>query len=304
MASAIADADAGEPRAVESEIERLRKKVENFPSPSSYARLAELLHLAKQDFEAEAVCRKCIKEFPRQAQPFVILAEIQMATGRHDAVGESLRAALERDPRHYAAARMYADWLEQRQDLSGALTQLKQILSYRPDDAQVKQRIAELQARQRAATGTAPPKSAPAMAAAPPRAAAAAAAVGDSSGSRAVPGVRRSAFELLAGESGIHVCAVIDERGEVLLARNHLARAGAEEILAAHAAAVDRALGVALRCLGQPRPSSWVLSAECGQVLAFRRQRGPLLAAFADASVRPALIELRALQALVDLGTA
>ena len=47
---------------MESEIDRLRKKVENFPSPSSYNRLAELLHLEKADADAEVVCRKCIKE--------------------------------------------------------------------------------------------------------------------------------------------------------------------------------------------------------------------------------------------------
>lgn len=281
---------------MESEIERLRKKVENFPSPSSYARLAELLHLARQDAEAEAICRKCIKEFPRQAQPFVILAQIQLASGHADAAGDSLRQALERDPRHYAAVRLYADWLAQRQDYPAAVAQLRRLLAQRPDDAALKQRLAELEARlPGGAPAAPPPAAAPASSSGPTE-------PGTSAISRAIPGVRRSAFEALAAEAGVQVAAIADARGEVVLARNRTARAGAEDLLAAHAAAVAVALAEVARCLGQPAPSSWVLAAECGQVLAFRR-RDQQLVALTDASVRPALIELRARQALVDLGS-
>ena len=126
---------------MESEIDRLRKKVENFPSPSSYNRLAELLHLAKQEVEAEAVCRKCVKEFPRNSQVYALVADIQLATGRKAEAGVSLRSALERDGRNYAAARMYADWLADNRDLPGAVAQLKQVLAFRPADPAVMRRI-------------------------------------------------------------------------------------------------------------------------------------------------------------------
>ena len=66
---------------MESEIERLRKKVENFPSASLYNRLAELARQAGNSEEAEDICRRCIKEFPRNGQAYVILAEIEAARG-------------------------------------------------------------------------------------------------------------------------------------------------------------------------------------------------------------------------------
>ncbi|MBN8527348.1 MAG: hypothetical protein J0M02_18605, partial [Planctomycetes bacterium] len=132
---------------MESEIDRLRKKVENFPSPSSYNRLAELLHLAKQEGEAEAVCRKCIKEFPRNSQVYALLADIQLGAGRRGDAAESLKSALERDGRNYAAARMYADLLAENRDVHGALAQLKQVLAFRPADPAVVKRISELEAQ-------------------------------------------------------------------------------------------------------------------------------------------------------------
>jgi tetratricopeptide (TPR) repeat protein len=310
---------------VESEIDRLRKKVENFPSPSSYNRLAELLHLAKQEADAEAVCRKCLKEFPRNSQVYALLADIQLGTGRKAEAGESLRAALERDGRNYAAARMYADWLAENRDVPGAIAQLKQVLAFRPADPAVLKRISELEAQlkgvpagavQRAPTTTprppaAPPAAAPSLprppAGAPRPATPAPMPAAAGSGVRAATpgsGVRRSAFDTLAAEGGVRAAVVVDPAGQVVLARATSQGAGKEDALAAYAATIGSAVGDLAALAGFPNPSSWVLGAEQGQVLAFRRDNGFSVVALADPAVRPAMLELRARQALIDLGAA
>lgn len=304
---------------MESEIDRLRKKVENFPSPSSYNRLAELLHLAKQEAEAEAVCRKCIKEFPRNSQVYALLADIQLGAGRRADASESLRAALERDGRNYAAARMYADLLAESRDVHGALAQLRQVLTFRPADPAVVKRIAELEAHLKGVPAGAVPASRPAVPAPPPPprpalpprtlappAPAPAASAGAGSGVRAATtpgsGVRRSAFDTLAAEAGVRAATVVDPQGQVVMARAAAGQDGREEALAAFASAIGEAVADLARLAGQPAPSSWVLGAEQGQVLAFRRDNGFSVVTLADASVRPAMLELRARQALIDLG--
>lgn len=310
---------------MESEIDRLRKKVENFPSPSSYNRLAELLHLAKQEAEAEAVCRKCIKEFPRNSQVYALVADIQLGTGRRGEAGESLRAALERDGRNYAAARMYADWLAENRDVNGALAQLKQVLAFRPADPAVVKRISELEAQlkgvpvgavQRPSSPAPAPAGAPNLRtpapmpppqrpATPPPISRPAAPPGAGSSVRAATpgsGVRRSAFDTLASENGVRAAAVVDPQGQVVMSRASSGLTGKEEILAAFASSIGAAVGDLAKLAGHPVPSSWVLGAEQGQVLAFHRDNGFSVVTLAEASVRPAMLELRARQALIDLG--
>ncbi len=308
---------------MESEIDRLRKKVENFPSPSSYNRLAELLHLAKQDADAETVCRKCLKEFPRNSQVYALIADIQLGTGRKAEAGESLRSALERDGRNYAAARMYADWLADNRDFPGAMAQLKQILAFRPADTAVLKRLTELEVQlkglpagavQRPPTTTLRSPAAPAQGlSAPPSwprppdgspATPTDAASGNSGvrGATHGSGVRRSAFDTLAAEGGVRAAVVVDPTGQVVLARAAAAGTGKEDALAAYAATIAGAVGDLAALAGFPNPSSWVLGAEQGQVLAFRRDNGFSVVALAEPSVRPAMLELRARQALIDLG--
>ncbi len=312
---------------MESEIDRLRKKVENFPSPSSYNRLAELLHLAKQEEEAESVCRKCIKEFPRNSQVYALLADIQLSTGRRGDAGTSLKAALERDGRNYAAARMYADYLAEARDVQGAIAQLKVVLSYRANDPPVLQRLSELEGQlkgvplgavqaQRPAAAPAPvqrPAPAPAGSGIRPAQPAPVAAArpaelpaGSNSGTRPAPasgsGVRRSAFDTLAAEGGVRAAVIVDQQGQVVMARAQPAAAGREDALAAFASAIGVAMADIARLAKHPTPASWVLGAEQGQVLTFQRENGFSVVTLADPTVRPAMLELRARQALIDLG--
>jgi tetratricopeptide (TPR) repeat protein len=119
---------------VESELERLRKKVENFPSASAYNRLAELLRLAGDATEAGAVCQRCVKEFPRNGQAYVILAEIEIANGRKEDAVKHLQTAVERDNRSYAAHKMLADHYCETARQPQALQHLRQILTFKPNN--------------------------------------------------------------------------------------------------------------------------------------------------------------------------
>lgn len=123
---------------VESELERLRKKVENFPSASLYNRLAELERLNGNGAEADTVCRKCIREFPRNGQAYVILAELQLAAGSRSEAQTLLHTAIERDARCYAGYRLLADLLvdgkDVPKDVPKAIWLLQQILTFKPND--------------------------------------------------------------------------------------------------------------------------------------------------------------------------
>ena len=141
---------------MESELERLRKKVENFPSASSYNRLAELSRLAGDDGEAERICRKCIKEFPRNGQAYVILAEIRLAQNKKPDAVQLLQIAIERDPRSYTAHRLMADLFIADGAHAQALTHLRQILTFKPSDPAVSARIVELEGRTGKPADTAP----------------------------------------------------------------------------------------------------------------------------------------------------
>lgn len=319
---------------MESEIDRLRKKVENFPSPSSYNRLAELLHLSKVDGEAESVCRKCIKEFPRNSQVYALLADIHLGQGKRDDALLDLRASLERDGRNYAAHRMLADLLVDNRDHAGAVAQLKQVLAFRPGDPAVSKRIAEIEGQLRGVPTGARPAPAPGPAQAsvrtpsPPAAPTPAAplpqpslpaarpatppspmsgarpAIGAGSAGRASTtpgsGVRRSALDTLATEAGVKGAVVVDPQGQVVMCRN--LDGGRDEALAAFSSALAQAVADLAAVAGYPAPASWLLGAEQGQVLAFHRDNGFSVIALADAGVRPAMLELRARQALIDLG--
>ena len=120
--------------AVESEFERLRKKVENFPSASAYNRLAELARMNGDEAEAQRICLRCVKEFPRNGQAYVILGEIAANAKNKEEAIKHLLAAIERDARSYAAHRNLAELYEADNNPTKALHHLRQILVFKPGD--------------------------------------------------------------------------------------------------------------------------------------------------------------------------
>ncbi|GDY13272.1 hypothetical protein LBMAG53_21500 [Planctomycetota bacterium] len=309
---------------METEIERLRKKVENFPSASSYNRLAELARMAGDHAEAERACRRCIKEFPRNGQAYLILAEMALAGSKRDEAVQLVGTAIEKDPRSYTAHKMMADFLIQDGNLPQALAHLRQILTFKPGDPVITQRVAELDKNappgqpktqtitKPAGTGPAKPSApgpAPASGNSPPQAAPTPA---PGSGSRpavspivgAVPVIKRPprgpVLDPLCAEAGVVGALVADASGRAVLAKN--LKPEQEEILAALAAELGKAGQSALAAIGQSKTATVVLSAANGQVLRFARDQGMAVVILANPGIRPAMLELRARQALIDLG--
>jgi predicted regulator of Ras-like GTPase activity (Roadblock/LC7/MglB family) len=277
---------------VESELERLRKKVENFPSASAYNRLAELVRVGGDIAGAEQVCRRCIKEFPRNGQAYVILAEIELANGRKDEAIKNLLTAVERDNRSYTAHRMLADhYLETAHPLQ-ALQHLRQILTFKPNDPTVLQKIEHVTGKPLTATvirqvAGASNQAAPGRPLEPAPLA-----------NQMVPA--SDGLSSLCAEAGVRGALIADEKGRVVVSQRLSAQQ--EDLLAALAAEITKASQQALSTVGQDQLSTWTMVAEQGQVLAFRREKTFSVVILAEPGVRPAMLEIRARQALVELG--
>lgn len=320
---------------METEIERLRKKVENFPSASLYNRLAELVRQAGDETEAEAVCRRCIKEFPRSGQAYVILAEMKAGQNKRAEAIHFLQQGLEKDPRSYAAHRLMADMADNR---DAALHHLRQILTFKPNDPATVQRITELggsmpsttttalhralgQPQSPNAAATATNSSAPGSVQARPAVVPRPALVRDSNVPLAFPaisapspapagtvttmlrsigGVKTAVLDALCMEVGVRGSCIVDAQGRVMMSKN--LPAGQDELLAALSADILKAATATLATNGGTVPATWVVVAGGGQVLTFSRDHSVSVVVLADPGVRPAMLELRARQALIDLG--
>jgi len=318
---------------VETEIERLRKKVENFPSASLYNRLAELVRQAGDETEAEAVCRRCIKEFPRSGQAYVILAELKAGQSKKAEAIHLLQQGLEKDPRSYAAHRLMADMADNR---DAALHHLRQILTFKPNDPATVQRITELGgavpstttalhralsqplSTNSASAGTVPGTARTVRPAVVPRPVAArdsnvplafptssTAAAPAPAGTvttmlRSIGGAKTAVLDALCMEVGVRGSCIVDAQGRVMMSKN--LPAGQDELLAALSADILKAATATLATNGGTAPATWVVVAVGGQVLTFSRDHSVSVVVLADPGVRPAMLELRARQALIDLG--
>ncbi len=298
---------------MESELERLRKKVENFPSASAYNRLAELMRLGGDVAGAAQACRRCIKEFPRNGQAYVILAEIEMNSGKKEDAVKNLVTAVERDPRSYTAHRMLADYYAANGKASQALQHLRLILTFKANDPLVMQKIEQLTGKPAAAAPAAP--AAPAAHAAPSTSIQRNASASDSAGLRPAQPAKSDAIPFTPGksgpadsltalcrESGVRGALIADDKGRVV-ASNGL-NPGQEDLLAALAAEIGAASLAAIKAIGQDKLSTWTAAASQGQVLAFKRELPFSVVVLAEPGVRPAMLEIRARQALIDLGAA
>ncbi len=333
---------------METEIERLRKKVENFPSASLYNRLAELVRQAGDEVGAESVCRRCIKEFPRSGQAYVILAELKSGQNKKAEAIHFLQQGLEKDPRSYAAHRLMADFADNR-DI--ALHHLRQILTFKPNDPATVQRITELggtvpqgsttalhramnqsssggaggtsgssasSSTTTAATATAGTASAvrPTVVPRPSTArdsnaplafptSSTASSVPAPAGTvttllRSIGGAKTAILDAICMEIGVRGACIVDAQGRVMMSKN--LPAGQDELLAALSADILKAATATLKTNGGTAPATWVVVAAGGQVLTFSRDHSVSVVVLADPGVRPAMLELRARQALIDLG--
>jgi len=201
---------------------------------------------------------------------------------------------------------MLADLYEDARDIDGALRHLRHILTFKAGDQGVAAKVDALSklhptAAVSAAARPAIPLPAQASGARP------AAGLG-TSGSPGTGSAKRQpsrphldgSLNGLTAESGVRGAVVADAQGRVVINRG--LDNGVAEIFAALAAEVASSARGTLKMIGQDALTSWVIEADSGQVIAFQRDPNLTLAILADSGVRAALLELRARQALIDLG--
>lgn len=297
---------------MESEFERLRKKVENFPSASAYNRLAELARMNGDDAESERISLRCAKEFPRNGQAYVILGEIAYKARRKDDAIKYMLTAIERDPRSYTAHRTLADIYTADSNPVKALHHLRQILVFKPADPTTVQKIEALAKASPQAAATLPKPAKPGTGPIPRN-------TGytplnnpiltSPSGSFVVPfkgsaspAARTQSLQALCAEEGVTGAVVADAQGRVVVAMNLVD--GKADLVAALATDLGASANTVLKQLGHDQLASWLIEGEKGQIMAFKRDATLTLAVLAAPGVRAALLELRARQALIDLGGA
>lgn len=317
---------------VDPEIERLRKKVENYPSPSAYNRLAELLRENHDPDGVEQICKRSIRDFKRNSNAYIILSQQYLDLGKRPQAVELLETAVEQDPRCVQALTLLANICEAKGDPQTAVNYLQKMLLLRPDNVELSARIEKLSAgigapaaHPSAAAGrnesvtidmSAMPTSLGTSAGASAGASAAANAplafdFTPRTGSPittpaqthvAAPQAVRNPLSALLSETGVLGVVVADDQGRVVSSEK--LEAGIETYFAALAHEVSHSSEEALGFLHQAPMSSWAIGTEYGQLLAFRRNPALTLLVYASNDCKVAMIELRARQALIDLGGA
>jgi predicted regulator of Ras-like GTPase activity (Roadblock/LC7/MglB family) len=249
-----------------------------------------------------------MREFPRNGHAYVILAELELDKSNRPEALKLLQSAIERDPRSVTGHLMLANIHAGEKDNAKALTYLRQAAAIKPNDAHIIARIAELEKGPGGKPATAAvaassagkpaaPSAEPLVPFAGPMTMAVKSAAGPAAGAS-----RSGSLDALCAEPGVRGALVADMHGRVVVAKN--LASGQDELLAALSAEIVRSSLACQTVLGAERLTTWALSAGAGQALAFQRDRAFSVVVLADPSVRPAMLELRARQTLIDLGAA
>lgn len=295
-----------------AEIERLRKKAENYPSPSVYGRLADLLHREGDHDGAEQICRRCIKEFPRKGDAYVILARIMLSRQQRAKAMELLQQGVDADPRCPDGLLLLADLSQEDGNQTQATSCLERLLALKPNDEALAKRLADLrQARPANASGDdvidlRTDSETVDLTRFSSGLTSVLGAIGDPPPTTGRPPTARiSSNALLRGlcsEKGVRGAIIIDAQGAPVIS-NGLDDSQLEALLAGLGHEVHQAATAALNQAGGDSMTTWAIVGEQGQIMAFRRHSGHLtLLALADTHVKSALLELKARQALIDLG--
>ncbi|MHC5068557.1 MAG: tetratricopeptide repeat protein [Planctomycetota bacterium] len=291
-----------------SEIERLRHKVDNYPSPSAFTRLAELLLAAGDAGEARALCQRCMRSFPRNGQAYVTLATIEHSIGNGEAATKLLNDAISQDPRCLAAYIQLADVAEQAGDHLRAIDMLRQATALRPRDQALSERLARLQAQVTAAT------SSEASASTTDSDSDSDTDIVDLSNWQQDQRTRSSALLVpppaahqppaalnhLSNDDSVISATLADGMGRVLEA--HTENDATAALTSALALELDRTLTQALACIDGGNLERWSLHGPSNEVIHLRHESGLAITSVVATGGKTAMIELRARQALDALG--
>ena len=182
----------------ELEKERLRQKIQSYPNPILYAKLAELY---KADGEVDAsikVCQTGISKFPNYGGTYLVLGQICVERGDYEGAKVQLEKAAELDRYNYMALKLLAEVYMHLGTPAEAAKRLEDILYFAPGD----EAIMQLLQQARAAAGE------PVPAEEPPKKRAGRAAA-------AKPQAKRAAFAAAGVEAGPRERALGEATGQL-----------------------------------------------------------------------------------------
>lgn len=129
-----------------AEADQIKTKIERFPNPTLYARLATI-YLEQGDLDAcTRTCAIAVKAFPDYAGIYLVMAQVSRKQHMQDKVIHYLEKATEMDAYNYAAHMMLAEELVALQQKGEARERLHMILRFAPDDERVMQLLSDLEA--------------------------------------------------------------------------------------------------------------------------------------------------------------
>ncbi|MBN2712839.1 MAG: tetratricopeptide repeat protein [Planctomycetes bacterium] len=121
----------------EADKQRIRSRIEQYPSPMLYAKLAELC-LSDDLAEAERVCNSGCRSYPDYGGLWTVMARIAQMRGNLSEAYAHLEKATELDKYNYNALFMLAEVAVQTGRKDSAKQALEKILFFAPDDIKAK----------------------------------------------------------------------------------------------------------------------------------------------------------------------
>lgn len=130
----------------ELEKERLRQKIQSYPNPILYAKLAELY---KADDEVDAsvkVCQAGIAKFPNYGGTYLVLGQICVERGDYEGAKVQLEKAADLDRYNYMALKLLAEVYMHLEMPRDAAKRLEDILYFAPGDEAIMQVLQQARA--------------------------------------------------------------------------------------------------------------------------------------------------------------
>lgn len=283
------------------EKERLRQKIESYPNPILFARLAELY---KVDGEIEAAIRVCqmgISQFPSYGGTYLVLGEICVENGDLAGAKVHLEKAAELDKYNYTGLKLLAQVYMQLGAPDKAARKLEEILYFAPGDESIMAMLA--QARQ--AAGEPPPgeePESPAMQAeiveSPVEEPAAEVEVNAEATAKTVPREREinKAIKAITDIAGVKGAILVDPYGLVIAA--DLKSNVDEELAGAMITNIFRAVARSAEPMGIGTFDDGLIEGEGGNIHIMGVE-DMILAVFADPTVKMGMLE-KTLRDFVD----
>ncbi len=120
-----------------AEIDRIRRRIENYPNQILYARLADLYRASGLLNEAMQVCEAGIANFPNYGGAHLILGQICIEKDDYEGARKHIEKAAELDQYNYMALKLLAQIYMKLDRPADAAVRLQEILYFAPGDEAV-----------------------------------------------------------------------------------------------------------------------------------------------------------------------